>query len=330
MTWNLRFDSQPDNKSVRESVESLPDPLEAPLFMGKRGEQPWSLRRIHVAQEIRGTGLTLAGFQEALKRQVDDLKELLGDDWQWVGVGRDDGKSEGEFNPIFWNTKHLHLVGHDTFWLSETPFTPSKFPGAGCYRLAEVARFRPVVHGHSVHNPDHDVFTLINTHLDDRSEPQRQLGASLILHRARFEAGAPGNKEGAVIVIGDFNSEQSGRDSGAYRVLTGALKPAPIPASFQEKYSVPFDQYPNFVMTDLRSATPRLDVSGFFRTFTGFNDPLGMRNGGRIDYILGGNNGGWVARRYRIDPTVADDGVLVSDHRPVLVDFDLEAPKLAL
>jgi hypothetical protein len=34
---------------------------------------------------------------------VLDLKELLGDDWNWVGVGRDDGQLKGEFSPIFFN-----------------------------------------------------------------------------------------------------------------------------------------------------------------------------------------------------------------------------------
>lgn len=42
-------------------------------------------------------------FQEALVRQVHDLKELLGDNWEWVGVGRDDGVERGEFSPIFYN-----------------------------------------------------------------------------------------------------------------------------------------------------------------------------------------------------------------------------------
>ena len=61
------------------------------------------------------------GFQEALVRQVNDLAELLGNDWAWVrrfalqrlaletercnmqiGVVRDDGKQAGEFSPIFY------------------------------------------------------------------------------------------------------------------------------------------------------------------------------------------------------------------------------------
>lgn len=38
-----------------------------------------------------------------MKRQNDDLHELLGkDEWDWVGVGRDDGNERGEYSPIFY------------------------------------------------------------------------------------------------------------------------------------------------------------------------------------------------------------------------------------
>lgn len=88
-------------------------------------------------------------------------------------------------------------------------------------------------------------------------------------------------------------SEQTGSDSGAYRILTGVTAPKPIPSPFKEKFPVGPDLLPDFTMSDFLGATPRLDVSGFFRTFTGFEDPLGTRQGGRIDYVLGGSNGGW-------------------------------------
>ncbi|KAG8911826.1 hypothetical protein FRC01_005455 [Tulasnella sp. 417] len=107
ISWNLRFDSQPDAIDVEDSLKGIPDPLEAPKFMGKKGEQPWSTRRIRVAQEL-GSNIVIAGpsqgirgilmqysqscvyfpleaFQEALKRQVTDLAKLLGDEWEWAG-----------------------------------------------------------------------------------------------------------------------------------------------------------------------------------------------------------------------------------------------------
>ena len=69
---------------------------------------------------------------------MNDLAELFGDDWAWVGVGRDDGVAKGEFNPIFYKKydppllfttlrnslgtparrSAFELVSNDTFWLS--------------------------------------------------------------------------------------------------------------------------------------------------------------------------------------------------------------------
>ena len=59
-TYNLRFDSMPDSISVQQSLASLPDPLVAPKFLGKTGEQPWSTRRIKVAQQLLHEGVVMA------------------------------------------------------------------------------------------------------------------------------------------------------------------------------------------------------------------------------------------------------------------------------
>lgn len=88
-------------------------------------------------------------------------------------------------------------------------------------------------------------------------------------------------------------SEQEGRDSGAYRILTGAESPVAVAAEFRAKFEFPPGSHPHFKFIDLRAATPRINVTGFFRTFTGFNQPLGWGGGGRIDYILGSSAGGW-------------------------------------
>ncbi len=85
-TYNLRFDSMPDNITVQQSLASLPDPLQQITYYGKTGEQPWSARRIKVFEHLESAGVVLAGFQEALVRQVTDLAELLGDGWGWVRV----------------------------------------------------------------------------------------------------------------------------------------------------------------------------------------------------------------------------------------------------
>ena len=96
----------------------------------------------------------------------------------------------------------LTLLTTDTFWLSQAPFTPgSWFPGAGTPRLATIAHFR-LSAGTSTGTGGAELL-LFNTHLDHVSDPQRRLGAAMLLHRARHEARV---KPGVLIfVTGDFN-----------------------------------------------------------------------------------------------------------------------------
>ena len=60
-TYNLRYDSQPDNISVQQTLDNLPDPLQAPTYYGSKGEQPWSTRRIKVYEHLQHEGIILAG-----------------------------------------------------------------------------------------------------------------------------------------------------------------------------------------------------------------------------------------------------------------------------
>ncbi|KAF7369376.1 Endonuclease exonuclease phosphatase family protein [Mycena venus] len=312
VTYNLRFDSMPDNITVQQSLANLSNPLIQPRYLSLTAEQPWSLRRIRVAEHLISEGIILAGFQEALVRQVLDLAELLGSDWDWVGVGRDDGVLAGEFSPIFYKKTDLLLISNDTFWTSNTPFEPSKFPGAGSFRICNVAHLQ-------LKTGSGTNFTFLNTHMDDQSDAQRQLAASLILYRARFEAV---NTKNPVLVIGDFNSPPTGADSGAYNIFTGAKPPVAINATFAAKYAVP-SQSPAFSMLDLRAQAPRRAVRSTFATFTGFTAASDTSDWQRIDFVFGGTNGGWTADGYKVESSRTDDGVLASDHRPVFADVSL-------
>lgn len=103
VTYNLRFDSIPDKVTVQESLNLLnsTDPLQQPLYLDINHEQPWSVRRIRIAEHLLSEGIILAGealpvsmhlftyfgvlgLQEALIRQVHDLAQLFGKDWSWV------------------------------------------------------------------------------------------------------------------------------------------------------------------------------------------------------------------------------------------------------
>jgi hypothetical protein len=53
-------------------------------YLRQSGEQPWRLRCLRVAEHLLGGEIMLAGFQDALVRQVHDLAALFGEDWDWV------------------------------------------------------------------------------------------------------------------------------------------------------------------------------------------------------------------------------------------------------
>ena len=61
VTYNLRYDSQPDKITVQQSLDALEDPLQQPSFLKHSGrELPWSTRRIRVAQHLLGEGISIA------------------------------------------------------------------------------------------------------------------------------------------------------------------------------------------------------------------------------------------------------------------------------
>lgn len=61
VSYNLRYDVQPDNVTVKQSLASLSDPLEEPHYLRKNTEQPWSTRRLRVSEHLLGEGIVLAG-----------------------------------------------------------------------------------------------------------------------------------------------------------------------------------------------------------------------------------------------------------------------------
>lgn len=208
----------------------------------------------------------------------------------------------------------MTLNSWDTFWLSTTPFEPSKFAGAGSYRVCTAARFTICATKQN--------FTLLNTHLDEQSAEQRALGLSLVLHRAKYEAITTGSP---VLLTGDFNSPPS--DQG-YQIITGAESPKPVNGTFRRRFDWSSDndeELDNFAMQDLLGQVePRYRIGGNYATFTDFQLDVGNSSEfDRIDYIMAGSNGGWKALQYRVGGSLGDDGVYHSDHRPVIADVQI-------
>ena len=62
VSYNIRYDFKPDNITVKESLAKIQDPTREPSYLSLAGrEQPWSSRRIRIAQDLLSEGVVLAG-----------------------------------------------------------------------------------------------------------------------------------------------------------------------------------------------------------------------------------------------------------------------------
>ena len=86
----------------------------------KDPERCWNVRRDRVAQFVRDQQLSIVGMQEVLHEQLTDLQRLL-PDYDYEGVGREDGRKKGEYAPILWRRNEWEKQTGGTFWLSPPP-----------------------------------------------------------------------------------------------------------------------------------------------------------------------------------------------------------------
>ena len=179
------------------------------------GEHAWPHRAARTASVIRYHEPHVVGLQEAKIEQLEDLDESL-PGYDWVGVGRDDGASGGEFSAIMYRTDRLDLVETETFWLSESPDMPgSKGWDAAFPRVVTWALFE--------RKSDGQRFYHFNTHFDHVGEEARRRSAQMILDAIENR-----EEDLPAIVTGDFNAEP---DSDPYAVITGSLKDARLISS---------------------------------------------------------------------------------------------------
>ena len=85
----------------------------------------WGQRYPVIAQIVQYHDFDIFGTQECFLHQLKDMKEAL-PGYDYIGVGRDDGKDKGEHSAIFYRTDKFDIVEKGDFWLSETPDVPSK------------------------------------------------------------------------------------------------------------------------------------------------------------------------------------------------------------
>ena len=166
----------------------------------------WDVRKERVAAYVKKQNIDIVGMQEVLHPQLLDLQQLL-PEYDYVGVGRTDGKTKGEYSPIFYRRDKYEALERGNFWLSETPDVPgSRGWDAALERIASYAKLRDRETGR--------VFMAVNTHFDHVGKKARRESAHLIMSKIREIVG-----DRPAIVTGDFNVTE---DDEAYRTMVGS------------------------------------------------------------------------------------------------------------
>ncbi len=155
----------------------------------------WATRCKVICDMINFEAPDVFGTQEVLIGQLRDLRAGL-DNYDFIGVGRDDGKEAGEYSALFYKKDHLTLLNHGNFWLNETPDKPKRGWDAACIRICTWGEFKQKNTGFR--------FFHFNLHMDHVGIVARREAAKLIVKKVREIAkGAP------VVVTGDFNVDQN-------------------------------------------------------------------------------------------------------------------------
>jgi endonuclease/exonuclease/phosphatase family metal-dependent hydrolase len=247
-------------------------------------------RRERVLRVIREHGPDILGVQEARHLQIVDLQKAL-PEYGFYGLGRDDGKTAGEYAGIFYRQRRFQRVEEGSFWLSDTPQKPGttfyKAPNAvprmaSWVQLCDECSCRELV--------------VLNTHWDHISDDARRKSAQLIRSRlSDFGQRLP------TIVMGDLNVPE---DAPATRTLLGFSSPSP---SKRGSGYVLSDSYRKLY------PTPSPEEASY-------NDWQGTTTGKRIDFILHSRHFKTTAAEI---VRTSYDGHWPSDHYPVTATLRL-------
>ncbi len=158
------------------------------------GENWWEKRKDKVAGLVNYYEADFVGLQEVVHNQLLYLKDSL-TGYNFIGVGRDDGKEAGEYSCIFYKKDKYSVVEQSTFWLSPTPDVPSKGWDAALNRVCTYGLFK--------NNKTKKLVWVFNTHFDHMGKLARLESAKLIIKKIH----ELNTKNYPVIVSGDFNSK---------------------------------------------------------------------------------------------------------------------------
>ena len=155
----------------------------------------WGQRLPIIAQQILFHDLEIFGTQEGYIGQLEGMKALL-PGYEYIGVGRDDGKQAGEHSAIFYKTEVFDLLDHGDFWLSPTPDVPSKGWDAALNRICTWGHFRVKATRQELY--------YMSLHMDHIGVQARMESAKLVVEKIKEICGGK-----PVVLTGDFNVDQN-------------------------------------------------------------------------------------------------------------------------
>lgn len=156
-------------------------------------ENSWEFRKNEVVGLIAYYHPDILGIQEGLYHQVAFIQQHCAN-YNYIGVGRDDGDKKGEFSAIYFDTTKFSLIAQETFWLSEHPDTISVGWDASMERICTYGKFKNITTNETIH--------IFNTHFDHIGTLARKMSAELILQKIA----AYGLTKEKVVLMGDLNA----------------------------------------------------------------------------------------------------------------------------
>lgn len=213
----------------------------------------WERRCPYVCGLVEFQGFDIFGAQEVLDDQLHDMLDRL-PDYNYIGVGRDDGATKGEYAPIFYRKERFELLDEGHFWLSEVTDRPNVGWDAALPRICTWGRFRDRTSGR--------VFHFFNLHMDHVGVKARAESCRLVLERIRTMCD-PGE---CYFLTGDFNVDQT---DAMYALLaeSEALRDAYRVADIRYAPNGTFNDFDTEALTDSRIdhvfVSPTVDVVAY-------------------------------------------------------------------
>ncbi len=197
----------------------------------------WGQRYPYIAGLVEFHDFDIFGTQECKHHQLEDLKQAM-PHYDYIGVGRDDGKQGGEYAAIFYKKDKFKLLDHGDFWLSTETTYPNKGWDAALPRICTWGIFKDKKSGFK--------FMFFNLHMDHIGVEARKESAKLILAKIKETGGKL-----PVILTGDFNVDQHNE---SYELLneSGILRDSYAAAEFKYAPNGTFNNFSPDLKTDSR------------------------------------------------------------------------------